>query len=105
MSLRALAVRLPGPWPVRVDRVWLAIGLILLLLFAAAPQQGEASLVFAATSLASVLPYLLASILIAAYAQASGADGLIAQAFRGHAAVMVLRRRWSERSRRSAPAA
>jgi hypothetical protein len=61
-----------------------------VVLFAAAPQQGEASLVFAAASLASVLPYLLASILIAAYAQASGADGLIAQAFRGHAAVMVL---------------
>ena len=90
MSLRALAVRLPRPWPVQVDRVWLATGLILLLVFAAAPQQGQASLVFAAASLASVLPYLLASILIAAYAQASGADGLIAQAFRGHAAVMVL---------------
>jgi uncharacterized membrane protein YraQ (UPF0718 family) len=37
-----------------------------------------------------LLPYLLASILIAAYAQASGADNLIAHAFRGHAALMIV---------------
>jgi hypothetical protein len=35
--------------------------------------QAQASLAFTATSLLEVLPYLLASILVAAYAQASGA--------------------------------
>jgi uncharacterized membrane protein YraQ (UPF0718 family) len=90
MSPRALAVVAPRSWPVQVDRVWLASGLILLLLFVVAPTQGQASLAFAATSLVGVLPYLLASILIAAYAQASGADSLIAHAFRGHPALMVV---------------
>lgn len=90
MSFRALAIHLPRPWPVRIDRVWLATGLILLALLVAAPPQGQASLVFVVTNLAEVLPYLLASILIAAYAQASGADGLIAQAFRGRVPLMIL---------------
>jgi uncharacterized membrane protein YraQ (UPF0718 family) len=89
MSLRALAVLPPWRWSVPVDRVWLASGLILLCLFAVVPAQGQASLAFAVASLVDVLPYLLASILIAAYAQASGADSLIAHAFRGRAAVMI----------------
>jgi uncharacterized membrane protein YraQ (UPF0718 family) len=90
MSLKALAILAPRSRSIELDRVWLVSGLMLLLLFVAVPAQGQASLLFTARSLAEVSPYLLASILIAAYAQASGADNLIAHAFRGHAALMIV---------------
>ena len=89
MSLRSLALPAPRAWSAQVDRVWLASATILLMLFLLVPAQGQASLAFAATSLLEILPYLLVSILVAAYAQASGADGLIARAFQGHIALMV----------------
>jgi uncharacterized protein len=90
MSPRSLALPPLRAWSAQVDRVWLASATILLTLFVLVPAQGQASLAFAAASLLEVLPYLLASILVAAYAQASGADGLIARAFQGHIALMVL---------------
>jgi len=85
-SLPLPAMRRPAA---PVDRVWLAIGLLLLVLFALAPAQGRASLVFVLDSLWGVLPFLLGSILIAAYARASGADTLIARAFAGRTAAMI----------------
>lgn len=89
MSLKTVALPLPRPGSMRFDRVWLASAAILLVLFLVVPAQGQASLAFAASSLLEILPYLLASILVAAYAQASGADGLIARAFQGHGIVIV----------------
>ncbi|MFC4350811.1 permease [Fodinicurvata halophila] len=53
------------------------------------PEQLPHSLVFTLTSLLDVLPFLLLSILLAAWAKASGADGLIARAFQGHTGVMI----------------
>jgi hypothetical protein len=44
---------------------------------------------FTLKSLGHVAPFLLLSIAIAAYAQASGADNLIARAFQGRLAVMI----------------
>jgi hypothetical protein len=56
MSLRALAPLPTRSWPVRLDRVWLASGLLLLLLLVLVPAQGRASLLFVASSLAGVCP-------------------------------------------------
>ena len=78
LSMRSVIDRL---WP--VDRVWLTLALVLAFLFAAVPDQAAASLRFLLENLWAILPYLAASILIAAYAQASGADNLIARAFIG----------------------
>lgn len=83
-AIDAWSRRLP-----RVDRVVLAIIALLLLLAALVPAQASASLVFTLNALASVAPFLVLSVLIAAYAKASGADNLIAQAFRGHTLSMI----------------
>ena len=77
-------------WLTQIDRVWLAIAVLLVGIFALSPQQGEESLVFTGQNLWSILPFLLASIGIAAYAQSTGADSLIAQAFQGRPVEMIL---------------
>ena len=84
MTALALALRRS-----RLDGVWLAIALILAALALAAPAQAAESLRFMLAALAGVAPWLLLSVAIAAYAAASGADGLIARAFAGREVVMV----------------
>ncbi|GAB4356376.1 MAG: hypothetical protein Kow00114_07270 [Kiloniellaceae bacterium] len=71
-------------------RVWLAAAAILALTFAADPLQGAASAAFTLEALLETAPYLLLSIGIAAYAGASGADNLIARAFTGSPALMIV---------------
>jgi len=73
-----------------IDRVWLAVAAILLALALAAPPQAAESLRFTVAALLNVAPWLLLSVGVAAFAAASGADNLIAKAFRGREAVMVL---------------
>lgn len=73
----------------QLDGVALAIALVLLLLVVLMPAQASASLRFTLTSLWQVAPFLLLSIVIAAYTQATGADNLIARAFQGRTAVMI----------------
>jgi len=77
-------------WLTQVDRVWLVIAGIFIGIFAFSSQQGHESLVFTAESLWSILPFLLASIGVAAYAQATGADSLIARSFQGRTSEMIL---------------
>ena len=71
-------------------RVWLASGLILSVLFTVAPSQGIASAAFTATALVDTAPFLLLSIGVAAFAAASGADGVVARAFSGSPALMIV---------------
>ena len=90
MSVERLTLgRLPQR-VVAIDRVVLAIGLVLLGLAALAPDQAAESAAFTGRSLLDVLPFLAVSVAFAAYAKASGADNLIARAFQGHAAMMIL---------------
>ncbi|MEO1390690.1 MAG: permease [Cyanobacteria bacterium J06634_6] len=72
-----------------LDGVLLAIALILLTLMVVVPAQATASISLTLRHLLEVAPFLLLSIGIAAYAQASGADNLIARAFQGRIAVMI----------------
>ncbi|QUJ75470.1 permease [Sulfitobacter albidus] len=53
------------------------------------PAQGIETLRFTLANLISIAPFLLVSIAVAAYAGASGADGLIARAFTGAPLVMI----------------
>jgi uncharacterized membrane protein YraQ (UPF0718 family) len=87
--MTALALSL-GNGLKRLDRALLAILVVLLALAAFAPDQLPASLGFTLESLVEVLPFLAFSILLAAYAKASGSDRLIAKAFSGRLAVMVV---------------
>lgn len=72
-----------------LDGVFLAIALILLILAILVPPQVAESIHFTLNSLWKVAPFLLLSIAIAAYAQASGADNLIARAFQGRVSMMI----------------
>ncbi len=71
------------------ERVWLVSAAIIVLLFIFAPALGMGTAIFAAQNLAGVAPFLALSVGIAAYAGATGADGLIARAFTGSPVVMI----------------
>jgi uncharacterized membrane protein YraQ (UPF0718 family) len=74
----------------RPDPALLAIAVVFAGLAAAAPGQAAASAAFAARAVWSVLPFFALSIALTAYAKASGAENLIARAFAGRAAPMVV---------------
>ncbi|MEM7490007.1 MAG: permease [Pseudomonadota bacterium] len=74
---------------IRRHKVWLAIAAILASLAVLDPGQARDSLVFTAEALVGTAPFLALSILIAAGAKASGADGQIARAFHGAPLVAV----------------
>ena len=80
-------------WPGRalaLDRVFLSIVAIFVALLALVPDQAARSFGFTVDALIHVAPFLLLSVAIAAYSKASGADNLIASAFQGRTARMVL---------------
>ena len=74
----------------RIDYALAAIVVIFLLLVPFAPDQAGETLGFTVSNLVSIAPYLAASVLISAYAGASGADNLIAQAFTGRMTIMIM---------------
>lgn len=71
-------------------RVWLATVTLLLILLVVDFQQGITSAKFTLEALVGTAPFLLLSIALAAYAGASGADNLIAKAFTGSPATMIV---------------
>jgi len=76
-------------WPELVtellgDRVIIALGIGVLLLAAIDSAQVLPSLRFTGASLASMAPFLLLAVALAAYAKATGSDKLIAKAFSGN---------------------
>ena len=75
------------PWPDGA-LIALALGFVLLALFM--PPQAYASAGFVLDALLGVLPFLLLSIALAAYARATGADNLIARAFTGRTGTMIV---------------
>lgn len=89
---------LPQPGPVlaswqhlwRKERPWLAFLLILLLVVVLDPGQFVPSLAKVTGALVSIAPFLAVSILMAAWAGATGADNLIARAFTGAPATMIV---------------
>jgi uncharacterized membrane protein YraQ (UPF0718 family) len=80
MTALSFAARGLGDALRRLDRVWAALGLLFLALVIVVPQQAGASFVFTLDSFLWILPFLLISVLLAAFLKASGADQLIALA-------------------------
>ena len=74
----------------RLDKVWLAMAAVVIGLWIWDANQATESLVFVGDALVGVSIFLLASIAIAAYAKASGADALIARAFSGNMSRMII---------------
>ncbi len=73
----------------RDQRIWLISAAILAALAVFDPGQARDSAVFAGSALLHTGPYLIASIAIAAWAGATGADNLIAKAFTGAPLLMI----------------
>lgn len=71
------------------QRVWVASAVILASVALVSPQQAVESVVFVVDALAGTAPFLVLSILIAAWAGATGADNLIARAFTGSPLLMI----------------
>lgn len=63
-----------------VDRVWLALAALFLVLAVASPAQALDSLRFTIDAFLWILPFLLVSVLLAAWIKAAGADRLIGAA-------------------------
>ena len=74
----------------RNAKVWLTSAAIIALLAIFDPAQISVTIGFAAANLVHIAPFLLLSVTIAAYTNASGADGLIARAFSGSPATMIM---------------
>lgn len=77
-------------WLWTKEKVWLFSAGLLGMLLIFAPTLGATTASFAAQNLLNVAPFLTLSVGIAAYAGATGADGLIARAFTGAPAIMIL---------------
>lgn len=73
----------------RDQRVWLASVLILAALAVFDPRQAASSALFAGHALLETAPFLILSIAIAAWSNATGADNLIAKAFTGAPLLMI----------------
>ena len=74
----------------RIDRVWLVLVLLFAGLAAVVPQQAVASARFTADSFLWIAPFLLLSVLLAAWLKAAGADGLIGRAVARAPATAIL---------------
>ncbi len=61
----------------RFDRVWLTLAALFLVLVAVSPKQAWVSAVFTFDAFVWILPFLLVSVLLAAWLKAAGADKLI----------------------------
>ena len=64
----------------RLDRVWLAFALLFAVLAVTVPGQALDSAVFTLESFLWILPFLLISVLLAAWLKAAGADQMIGAA-------------------------
>ncbi len=74
----------------KLDPALSAVAITLIALTLADAPQAQATAWFVVESLWGVLPFLLLSIAVAAYAKAAGAEHLIAKAFQGRTAIMIV---------------
>ncbi|PWB65176.1 MAG: permease [Bradyrhizobiaceae bacterium] len=90
MSIPETRAALGRMVPFRLDPAWTALAVLFAGLAILAPRQAGDSAVFTARQVAGVAPFFLLSIALTAYAKASGAENLIARAFAGNVAAMVV---------------
>lgn len=90
MTQLTLAATNMGRWIGGIDRAWLATAVIFALLAFLVPEQAPASARFTVDALAGIAPFLLLAIAVAAYAKATGADGLMSRAFQGRMSIMIV---------------
>jgi len=89
MTQIAKALRGLSP-PQALDKVWIAIALIVAGILVLAPQDASSLLGFSAGALFHTLPFILFAVVIIAWLKASGAEAVIARAFQGRESTMIL---------------
>jgi len=77
-------------WPARLDRVWLSSFAIILLVAVFDTAQVDEVVIFAAKALAGTLPFIAFAVLAIACLKATGAENLLARAFEGNPARMIV---------------
>ena len=85
-------VSLPAPralWN-RIDKAWLALVLILVAVALLDRAQFVPTVLFTTSALANTAPFILFAVLAVAYMKATGAETLLAKAFEGRQARMIL---------------
>jgi uncharacterized membrane protein YraQ (UPF0718 family) len=80
---------LAGLWR-RIDKAWLAVLVIPLVVAILDPAQLWPVLSFAARAMATTGVFIFIAITLVAYVKATGADNLIAKAFQGNQVLMVV---------------
>jgi hypothetical protein len=90
MSIQDALAEIRKRSALRLDPVWFALVVLLATLAVLAPRQMAATTTFVTKAVWSVLPFFVLSIVLTAYARASGAENLIARAFSGRAEIMVI---------------
>src|ERR1044072_8125701 len=83
MSIQEALADIRRKAPLRLDPAWTGVPLI-------APHQAKISAWFTVQAALNVAPFFTLSIALAAYAKASGAENLIARAFTGRPAIMIV---------------
>lgn len=81
--------RLPGLWK-RIDKAWLVILLIPLVLSVLDATQVWPTLRFAAGAIGHTAPFIVFAVLAVGYLKATGAENLLARAFEGRETRMIV---------------
>ena len=89
MTAIAATFRQIGARARSADWAWLFVALVFAALAAFDLGQAQASVVFVADAFLQTGAFLVLAVMLAAYAKASGADTLIADAFRGNEVRMI----------------
>ncbi|MCP5087018.1 MAG: permease [Rhodobacteraceae bacterium] len=80
---------IPGN-PKKIDKVWVAIGLILAAVAILVPAELIPTIKFTAQALGGTGIYIGFAVFMVAYLKASGAEGVVAQAFKGNQVRMII---------------
>ncbi|MEL6451483.1 MAG: permease [Pseudomonadota bacterium] len=81
----------PGSsWLARVDRVWLATATLVALVAILDFPRTDDVVIFAGRALLGTLPFITFAVLAIAYLKATGAENLLARAFEGNPARMIV---------------
>ncbi|MFK7942738.1 MAG: permease [Paracoccaceae bacterium] len=73
-----------------IDRVWVLVAVIPLIVLLADPNRASAVLTTAVNAFAGTMPYMAIAIAMIAYLRASGAEGVIGAAFQGRESRMIV---------------
>ncbi|MCP5075190.1 MAG: permease [Rhodobacteraceae bacterium] len=76
--------------PKKIDKVWVAIGLILAAVGVLVPSEFIPTIKFTAEALGGTGIYIGFAVFMVAYLKATGAEGVVAQAFKGNQVRMII---------------